>query len=275
MFCVCFDQVVSPSSGVALPRTVSSLGSQPRGKWLNLVLDLNGILCQCVDKSQLPKNAWVNPVDWHAFSSAVPTLLGPKHVYTRPRLADFLAVVAEVADRVVVWSSMKRSTVELIAGFLFEGVKQPFEIMGQEFCTKVQISPGRYLKDLSGTKEIFFKDLSKRVFSIGAASFHNDNTLLIDDSPEKSVCNETGNAIFLESWSRSQRRDDVLMGTLAPWLRQLHSSCAPGQLRQYVERNRIGRGPLQPSDPLYSHIARGLAQSTAACGCSHDFPGIR
>ena len=219
----------------------------------------------------------MNPADSHVFSSSIPTLVGPKHVYSRPRLADFLAVVAEVADRVLVWSSMRRSTVELIAGFLFEGIKQPFEIMGQEFCTKVEISRGRYLTDLSGTKEIFFKDLSKRVFSnsSGGVSFDKDNTLLVDDSPEKSVCNENGNAIFLQSWSRSQRGDDVLMGSLAPWLRQLHSSCAPGNLRQYVERNRIGRAPLHPSDPLYSHIVRGLAQSSSNFGCSYDFPGIR
>ena len=268
---------MSPCSGVALPRSVSSLVSQPRRKWLNLVLDLNGILCQCVHKSQLPRTARVNRVGSHVFSSLIPTLLGPKHVYTHPRLADFLAVIAEVTDRVFVWSSMRRSTVELIASFLFEGVKEPFEIMGQEFCTKVEISRGKYLTDLSGTKEIFFKDLSRRVFSNSSrgVSFDKDNTLLIDDSPEKSVCNENGNAIFLEPWSRSQRGDDVLMGTLAPWLRQLHSSCVPGNLRQYVERHRIGRGPLLPSDLLYSHIVRGLTQSSANFGCSYDFPGIR
>jgi hypothetical protein len=259
-----------------VPRSVSSIGSLPRKKWLNIVFDLNGILCQCIDRSQIPKSARVNHVGMHLFSSSHPTVVGPKAVYTRPRLAEFLAMVAEVADHVFVWSSMRRSTVELIAGFLFYGAKQPYEIMGQDFCTKVQIAEGQHLKDLSGTKEIFFKDLSKRVFSISnGAVIDKDNTLIIDDSPEKSVCNEAENAIFLESWSRSKRRDDFLMGSLAPWLRQLHSSCAPGRLRVYVEDNRIGRGPLQPSDPLYAHIRRGLNQSLAFSGQFYDFPGIR
>lgn len=96
------------------------------------MLDLNNILCQCVDKSQIAKNARVNLVDWYVILSSVSTLIGPKHVYNRPYVHDFLAVGAKVVDRVVVWRSMKRSTMELIAGFLFKGLKESFEIMGHE-----------------------------------------------------------------------------------------------------------------------------------------------
>jgi hypothetical protein len=32
--------------------------------------------------------------------------------------------------------------------------------------------------------------------------FDSNNTILIDDSLEKNVCNETGNAIFIKSWTR-------------------------------------------------------------------------
>ena len=64
--------------------------------------------------------------------------------------------------------------------------------------------------------------------------FTNDNTILIDDSPEKSVCNESGNAIFLELWSQNEPKSNYLLDTLVPWLSRLNMQCMPGFLREYV-----------------------------------------
>jgi hypothetical protein len=138
------------------------------------------------------------------FSSSVPTIVGPKGVYTRPGLSEFLAAVKEVTACIVVWSSMKRSTIEGVVKFLFNGLPQPFETLGQESCEKIEISRDQYLKGLTGSKEIFLKTLSETVFSLGSeiALFDSNNTILIDDSLEKNVCNETGNAIFIKSWTR-------------------------------------------------------------------------
>lgn len=76
-----FDHVVSRCSKDTVLRSVSSLGSQPQQKWLNLVLDLIDILCQCLVTSQV-----LNEINVHMFSSSMPTKIGPKFVYTRPRL---------------------------------------------------------------------------------------------------------------------------------------------------------------------------------------------
>ena len=74
------------------------------------------------------------------------------------------------------------------------------------------------------------KVLSKALFSNngGGSIFDVMNTILIDNSPDKSVCNENGNAIFLETWSHTKQRDNVLMDDLLPWLQRLHSSCPEG-----------------------------------------------
>lgn len=263
-----------------MPRSVPSVVSPPRRrKWLNLVLDLNGILCQCVDKYHLPRNFPVNDVRENIFSSTVPTVIGPKGVFTRPGLREFLAEVSDVVDRVVIWSSMKRSTVELIASFLFTDIRAPFDILGQDSCTRIQTSPygiRRFLTGIGNSKDIFLKVLAERLFSnpTGSILFTEDNTLLVDDSPEKSVCNHNGNAIFLETWTRQQRHDEFLMGSLAPWLRNLHLNCAPGSLREFVDHNRIGCPPLPASDPLLRHIISGMRESSASLGFRYELPGI-
>ena len=100
------------------------------------------------------------------------------------------------------------------------------------------------------------------------------NTILIDDSPEKSVCNESGNAIFLESWSRHHVESDFLLGTLAPWLSRLNNYCLPGELRKYVDQNRIGSSPSAADDPLLLHMMRGMALSAKNVGVHYNVLGV-
>ena len=77
---------------------------------------------------------------------------------------------------------------------------------------------------------------------------------MTDDSLEKNVCNETENAIFLESWSRHHVENDFLLGSLALWLSRLNNYCMPGELRKYVDQNWIGSSPLAANDPLLLHM---------------------
>lgn len=135
------------------------------------------------------------------FSLSVSLIVGPKGVYTHPSLSEFLARIKEVIARIVVWSSMKRSTVEEVVKFLFNGLLQLFKILGRKSCRKIKISLNQYLKGLTSSKEIFLKTLSEMMFSLGSkiALFDLNNTIFIDDNPEKSVYNETSNAIFINS----------------------------------------------------------------------------
>ncbi len=275
MFSIVY-QVDLQARGETIPRSVLPIESRPPRKWLNVVLDLNGILCHCVDKSTAKRQQFTNDVRQHQFSSLIPTLVGPKGVYTRPGLHEFLSALSEFAANVVIWSSMRRSTVEHIVDFLFHDFPSPHDVLGQESCTKIEIAPGKFLTYVSGSKEIFLKILPDKVFTAPnrPVQFNRDNTLLIDDSPEKSVCNESGNAIFLNSWNRKMEDDRFLMDNLAPWLRLLNSECGPGQLVEYVNRNRIGSPPLAADSALAKHIIRGMGLASKYSGVNFNVIGI-
>ena len=133
---------------------------------------------------------------------------------------------------------------------------------GKFFHLNVQL---HCLKDLN---DILFHNPS------GDTSFTPDNTILIDDSPNKSVCNENGNAIFPVSWSRTSRRDDGLLGEILPWLRRLHSQCQTGQLRQYVNDNRIGINPLNADDYDMRRIVEEMTESAHVMGFKYELRGI-
>ena len=78
----------------------------------------------------------------HVYSLQIPTLVGPKGVYCCPHVPEFLRCISGFAAWVVVWSSMKRSTVELIARFLFHDLPSPYAILGQNECTNIEIGNG-------------------------------------------------------------------------------------------------------------------------------------
>ena len=249
--------------------------SRSTSKWLNIVLDLNGVLCECIEKSAAIRRGRTLLPEQHTYSSKVPTLIGPKGVFCRPRVREFLDGISEFA-RIVVWSSMKRSTVTAITNFLFHDLPPPFAILGEDHCQTIDIGEGRSLFRGDENKLIYLKIMPQQLFSSPTESwpFHSDNTILIDNSPEKSVCNESGNALFLEPWSRDRLDFNYLTDTLGPWLRELNDACQAGELKKYVTENRIGVSPLSPDDPLLSHMMRGMALSAKNVGVHYDVIGV-
>jgi len=269
------DQVVAEGGQIVSLRDVSTVEAPPRLKWLNIVLDLNGILCQSAARSTakdlIPSGKFANRL-----AVLSPAIVGYKAVLPRPRLREFLQEISGIANRIVVWSSMAKKNAEDVAGHLFLGCRPPFDILAQEHCRKIEISRGKFLPHLDyPRKPLFLKILEDQLFSNPSetTSFNRDNTLLIDDSCEKSVCNERRNAIFLNSWTAGELDDDVLMGTLVPWLRQLHMDCIPGGLRDYVERNRIGHPPLPLNSRLHSYIVDGMRESAKNMGSRFELRG--
>ena len=255
-----------------MPRDIPPVEPAPRPKWLNIVFDLNGVLCQTVFKSTVEKMKSYKVQD-HVLYHRYPTIIGPKAVFARPNVGEFLREVSNIANRVVVWTSMMRRNAEPIAAHLFYGCKQPYEILGQENCTRIEVSKRKFF-NLNG-KDHCLKVLSESLFSNPTGTpFTVNNTLLIDDSPSKSVCNENGNAVFLDTWSHAQRRDDVLMGELLSWLRRLHSQSLNGDMRRYVEDNRIGMNPLSSSDSTMKKIVEAMRESGKVMGACYKLLGI-
>ena len=70
------------SGGDAIGAPLLSIGCRPPSKWLNIVLDLNGVLCQCVERSLARQHGRTLREDQHVYSSRIPTLVGPKGVYS-------------------------------------------------------------------------------------------------------------------------------------------------------------------------------------------------
>ena len=80
-------------------------------KWINVVLDLNGILCVCKDwKSKgLSHKKLRHFLQPHSVTE--PALVGPKALWVRPNCSNFLTELGCFAI-VSVWSSMKKSTTD-------------------------------------------------------------------------------------------------------------------------------------------------------------------
>jgi len=99
-----------------------------------------------------------------------------------------------------------------------------------------------------------------------------DNTLLIDDSPEKGICNERRNNVIVPMWTHMKQKDDYLMEELLPWLKHLISDYQPGRLREYVEANCIGLHSLVPSDYDHTQIVGAMRDSARDMGVRFELP---
>ena len=171
---------------------------------------------------------------------------------------------------------MKKSTVELIARFFFHNLPSPYAILGQNECTNIEIGDDQFVFNFNENKLIFLKIMPQQLFRgfTTFSPFINDNTILIDDSPKKSVCNESGNAIFLQSWSQNELESNYLLDTLVPWLTRLNTHCMPEFLWKYVDQNRIGCPPLAADDPLLLHMMRGMVLSAKNVGVHYNVVGV-
>jgi hypothetical protein len=91
---------------------VATIESANVQRWLNVILDLNGILCSCVQKSTVTRQGPQQKLfytEGFLHSATISTCVGPKAIYIRLGLANFIRKVTGFAD-ITVWSSMMQST---------------------------------------------------------------------------------------------------------------------------------------------------------------------
>ena len=137
-----YDQVVSDGEDV-VPTNEFSIVPRQRRKWLNIVLDMNGVLGQCIPKFELGRVRRVHEMRDNIFSHETPTIVGGKAVYARQNLREFLRQLSNIAVRIVVWMSMVRSNADLVASYLFTGNSKPYRILAQDQCKMIVFPPGR------------------------------------------------------------------------------------------------------------------------------------
>jgi hypothetical protein len=230
-------------------------------KWLHIVLDIHSILRQCVEKATKNRMSLVNDVKLGIHLPMVSTIIKPTAIFKCLRLFEFLNAISKFVTYIIIWSLMKRSIIEEIVNYSFLDLPPLFNILGHSSFQKIETSRGNYLNIIGGSKEINLNILSEALF-IGSTCIDRDNTILIDDSPKKCVCNEIGKSLFLHIWTRQAFSDDFLLIDLALWSFQLHTNYNLEQHREYVNRNQIEIRLLAAYSKVLLHIANGMALSS-------------
>ena len=98
-------------------------------KWLNIVLDLNDVLCQCMERSTVAQYGRTFCDDQHIHSLQISILDSLNGVYCHPCVCKFLRFISNFAARIVIWSSMKRTTIEQVVCYLFHDLPPFFAIL--------------------------------------------------------------------------------------------------------------------------------------------------
>ena len=254
---------VNSSAVVDVPHATAK--RSPR-RWLNIVFDLNGILCACAEfRFSDPKLLFNN--DRAAHSSTVPARVGPKLVWVRPGCNAFLEAVSKFAT-ISIWSSMKLGTTSTIAHYLFRNVTPPKVVHGQEHCkrvvTDVSNRVSKFLKVKGTDKDVFLKTLSVGLFPKYHGFFTPANTIIVDDSAYKHVLNNPENVLLADTWSPNGvgANDIFLFDVLLPWLQRLHS-CADLGLCTFRRQNPLGHPQLctDPHNVDYIQLTRAIELS--------------
>jgi hypothetical protein len=101
-----------------------------------MVLDLNGVLVQCVHCPRVPKVPFCKPED--ANYNVPPA-------YLKPWLRRFLQVALSKWWMIVL-SSMKSKNTHAIMEFIFKGLQLPCLVLGHESCRTLYTPNGRVVR---------------------------------------------------------------------------------------------------------------------------------
>ena len=176
-----------PSSWLVSPQRLSAAASAPRREKL-LVLDLNGLLVWRTRK----KASWSRAPDLTA---------GKFYIFLRPHVREFLAWCGE-RFCIVVWSTTQRRNLEPIIQLAFAGLPPPRLVLDQQDCTDTGVA---HPDEPSGMHMLFLKDLARLWSNPSAVTqlgkqYGPHDTLLLDDSPYKTLANPPHTAIHPKEW---------------------------------------------------------------------------
>ncbi|XP_022885368.1 uncharacterized protein LOC111401730 isoform X1 [Olea europaea var. sylvestris] len=195
-----------------------------------LVLDVNGLL---VDISS------VVPYDYDPDA-----IISKKAVFKRPYCDDFMKFCFERFN-VGVWSSRNKRNVESVLDFLLgiDKCKLLF-CWDQSHCTYTDFNTVENREKpllLKKLKKLWEKREPDLPWERG--EYNESNTLLLDDSPYKAICNPPYTAIFPYTYRFRDRRDKSLGpgGDLRVYLEGL---ALAENVQEYVKQNPFGQRPI-------------------------------
>ena len=223
-----------------------------------LVFDLNGIFCNCTIRC---RDSVVVPF-WMVQDRAPdkgPAFVGPKVVLPRLGYKQFWERMTPMFH-VCIWSSMKKSTVDLVVEFLFHGMSRPAIMLGQEDCiTFKDIWNNELRNPLKPEAVLFFKSLNRILWrqpvslDSGRITASIANIVLVDDSPYKGCCNPTENTLFPDAFTTNKHATVDMISVLLPYFQRLFNTTM-SDVRDFVVTHRFGQPPVKHNDPIRESI---------------------
>lgn len=178
-----------------------------------------------------------------------------RSVFKRPFVATFLDFCFEKFD-VGIWSSRRIGLdymTDIVMGNHAENLLFSFD---QSICITTNF------KTLENTtKPLFLKDLRTvwnrfgTCLSCGKRKYDETNTLLVDDSPDKALCNPPHTGIFPFPYQYTDREDSALGpdGELRKYMERLVDA---ENVQKFVEENPIGQSAITETHESWSFYSR-------------------
>lgn len=224
-------------------------GSKKRNNNKLLILDVNGVLIDIVR-----------------------TVSGRRYeTKTRPFCEDFLQFCLENFD-VGIWSSAPKKYLDnTVDDLLGDEKKKLIFCWDKSYCTETG-----FMTPENKCKQLVCKELKKvwrNEFIINGEPwllngyYNESNTLLVDDSPYKSLLNPAHSAIFPRSYDSTIMNDNSLGpgGDLRVYLEGLAVVDEDEDVRKYVEDHPFGQRAIHETCPnweIYLQIIASLTTSS-------------
>ncbi|KAK4799653.1 hypothetical protein SAY86_025018 [Trapa natans] len=211
-----------------------------------LILDLNGLLIDVIPN----KHGGQKP----------DMVLSGKHVFKRPFVDDFLEFCFK-RFAVAVWSSRKKKNIDRLVDFLFGNAREKLV-----FCWNQCQCTQTYFKTRENwNKPLVLKELRKVWEKLGPdlqfdkGEYNESNTLLLDDSPYKAICNPENTAIFPNPYQYNMSQD-ISLGPGGDIRVYLEGLSLAENIPEYVRQKPFGQRAITRSDPSWRFYGKVFNQ---------------
>ncbi|VYS63956.1 unnamed protein product [Arabidopsis thaliana] len=180
-----------------------------------------------------------------------------RSVFRRPFLPSFLDFCFERFD-VAIWSSRRVGLDYMINIVMKNHARNLLFCFDQNICTTTKFKT-QEKKD----KPLFLKDL-RRVWdhigtciSCGKRKYDETNTLLVDDSPDKALCNPPHTGIFPSPYQYTNRQDSALgpEGELRKYLERLADA---ENVQKFVAENPFGQTAITETHESWEFYSKAV-----------------
>ncbi|XP_020686836.1 uncharacterized protein LOC110102722 isoform X2 [Dendrobium catenatum] len=203
-----------------------------------LVLDLNGILCDVVFGSH---------------GSCLPyKRVNMRSVFKRPFLDDFLTFCFE-RFVVGIWSSRNKNNIIGVINYIMGDSKDRLLFCwDQSKCTVTGFNTIENSHKPLVLKELIkLWDKEEASLPWDKGEYSPSNTLLVDDSPYKALCNPPHTAIFPFPYDFRDERDNCL-GPGGAIRLYLESIASADDVQKHVKKHSFGQQAITSKDKMWS-----------------------